>query len=95
MCSVRSCLEQRDESNGHEVRPVYVGFVDIRPVLVGDVVVEVLLEFGGVGTFGGGLAGGDASVWGGRALARSSDGRGQDRGERGREEEIPLTRMSR
>jgi len=62
MGTVGGRLEQRYEGNGHEVGPVDVGHVGFGPVGVLDVVVEVLLEFGGVGTLGGGLAGCDSGV---------------------------------
>jgi len=62
MGAVGGGLEERDESHGHEIGPVDVGHVGFGPVGVLDVVVEILLEFGSVGTFGGGLAGCDTSV---------------------------------
>jgi len=50
-------LEERNEGHGHQVRTVDVRLVGVHPVLVGDVGVHVLLEFGGVVALGLGLAG--------------------------------------
>lgn len=59
--TVSSGLEKGNEGHGHEVRTVDVGLVGIHPVLVGDIRVHVLLEFGGVVAFGLGLAGGNTT----------------------------------
>ena len=62
MCAIGSSLKQWNEGHRHEIRPINIGHVRIGPVLISDIVIEVLLEFGSRITLRRGLARGDTGV---------------------------------